>query len=164
MFSYLAHLSFFVQEANSMSWETSEPIVVPVDFSGISVRAVKTAIEMAADVDQIHVVHVVPILDQIAPGNSAWSLPTDEDRRTAVQEHFSEFMTTHGFDKIRVVILDGRPGTEIPEYAAKVNAGLVIIPSHGYHGVKRLLLGSVAEQVIRHASCPVFVLRRTDAE
>jgi len=39
-----------------------------------------------------------------------------------------------------------------------------VIPSHGYHGVKRLFLGSVAERVLRHAPCRVLVLRRNDAD
>lgn len=38
---------------------------------------------------------------------------------------------------------------------------LIVIPSHGYHGAKRLLLGSVAERVLRHAPCSVLVLRQT---
>ena len=147
-----------------MSWETSAPIVVPIDFSGMSVKAVQTAQQMAMDPDQIHVVHVVPALDQIIPGHDAWALPTDEERRSAVKQHFAEFLSEHGFDRVREVILDGRPGSEIAEYASKIKAGLVVIPSHGYHGVKRLLLGSVAEQVVRHVDCPVFVLRRQDAE
>jgi nucleotide-binding universal stress UspA family protein len=147
-----------------MAWETSEPIVVPIDFSGMSVHAIKTAQQMAMDDDLIHVVHVVPVLDQILPGMQALALPTDDDRRDAVRQHFSEFLAEHGFENVRDIMLDGRPGSEISEYAARVHAGLIVIPSHGYHGVKRLLLGSVAEQVIRHAECPVFVLRRPDAE
>ena len=42
------------------------------------------------------------------------------------------------------------------------SAELIVMPSHGYHGVKRLILGSVAERVLRHASCPILVLRRSD--
>jgi nucleotide-binding universal stress UspA family protein len=56
------------------------------------------------------------------------------------------------------------PGTEIAEYADEIGADLIVIPSHGYHGVKRLLLGSVAERVIRAAHCSVLVLRRSDAD
>ena len=147
-----------------MAWETSKPVVVPVDFSGMSVEAIQTAQKMAASDDQIHVVHVVTAFDQIVPGDHSWSLPTDEERRDVVGQHFSRFLIEHGFDNMREIILDGRPGSEIADYAAKVNAGLIVIPSHGYDGIKRLLLGSVAEQVVRHAECPVFILRRQDAE
>lgn len=147
-----------------MAWETSAPVVVPIDFSGMSVEAIQTARSMVADDDQIHVVHVVPMLDQIIPGDHPWSLPTDEERRAAVRQHFSDFLASHGLNRVREIILDGRPGSEIADYATSVKAELIVIPSHGYDGFKRLLLGSVAEQVVRHADCPVFVLRRKDAE
>lgn len=146
-----------------MAWETTKPIIVPIDFSGMSVDAIGTACQMAASRDQIHVVHVVAQLDQIVVGSKT-SLPSDEDRRAAVCQHFSDFLSKHGFDGIREIILDGKPGTRISEYANEVHAGLVVISSHGYDGMKRLLLGSVAEDVTRLAECPVFILRRKDAE
>jgi nucleotide-binding universal stress UspA family protein len=55
-------------------------------------------------------------------------------------------------------------GPTIADYARDQEAELIIIPSHGYHGIKRLVLGSVAEGVIQHAKCSVLVLRRSDAE
>ena len=61
-------------------------------------------------------------------------------------------------------MLDGQPGTEIGRYVTEVGAELIVIPSHGYGGFKRLLLGSVAEQVVRSADCAVLILRRPDAE
>ena len=147
-----------------MAWETTKPIVVPIDFSGMSVDAIRTALSMAANPTQLHVVHVVPALDQITPGHTSWSLPSDEDRRTAVKAHFHEFLKEHGFGTVQETILDGRPGTEIAEYAKRIKADLIVLPSHGYSGIKRILLGSVAEQVVRYAECPVFVLRRPDSE
>ncbi|APZ93108.1 universal stress protein [Fuerstiella marisgermanici] len=147
-----------------MSWETTKPVIVPIDFSGMSVDAIKTALRLAADPKSVHVLHVVPVLDQIGAGMVGWALPTDEERNSSVQEHFREFLAEHGFTHLREIILQGQPGEEIAEYAAKVEAGVIVIPSHGYHGVKRLLLGSVAEKVVRLATCPVFILRRDDAE
>ena len=146
-----------------MAWETKKPIVVPIDFSGQSVDAIGTACEMATSRDQIHVVHVVAKLDQIVP-SAKLSLPSDEDRRAAVCQHFSEFLSKHGFEAVKEVVLDGQPGTQTAEYSMKIDEGLIVIPSHGYHGVKRLFLGSVAERVVRLAECPVFILRRLDAE
>ena len=63
-----------------MVWETSEPIVVPVDFSGMSVTAIATALRLAQDRNQIHVLHVVPVLDQIAPDMEHLAIPSDADR------------------------------------------------------------------------------------
>ena len=63
----------------------------------------------------------------------------------------------------RLTFTAGNPGLEIAEFAEEIGAALIVIPSHGYHGVKRWILGSVAERVIRHAKCSVLVLRRSDA-
>ena len=64
----------------------------------------------------------------------------------------------------RPAVLTGDAGIAVAEYATRVNADLIVVPSHGYHGLKRLLLGSTAERIIRHAHCSVLVLRRKDAE
>jgi nucleotide-binding universal stress UspA family protein len=69
-----------------------------------------------------------------------------------------------GFENLQQEVLFGDPGSQIVNFATNCNADLIVIPSHGYHGVKRLVLGSVAERVIRHAECSVLVLRRSDAE
>lgn len=53
----------------------------------------------------------------------------------------------------------GDPAEKIVALAAKVNADLVILGTHGRTGIKRLLLGSVAEKVVRLAGCPVLVVR-----
>lgn len=147
-----------------MAWETDGAVVVPIDFSGMSVPALHAALKLARHPEQIHVVHVVIAMDQIAPGAERLDLPSDEDRRAAVNSHFSSFLKENGVEGARQIVLDGRPGTAIPEYATRVDAKLIVVPSHGYHGMKRMLLGSVAEQIIRYAECPVFVLRRQDAE
>jgi nucleotide-binding universal stress UspA family protein len=54
----------------------------------------------------------------------------------------------------------GDPGHEIADCAAEIGADLVVISSHGRKGVKRLLIGSVAERVVRLSHCPVLVLRK----
>ena len=94
-----------------MAWEITQPIVVPIDFSGLSVDAVNRAAQIAANQNQIHVVHVVPKLDQIAPGSPEGGLPTDEDRRTTVIKHFREFLNKHGCHEAHCVVLDGEPET-----------------------------------------------------
>ena len=69
-----------------------------------------------------------------------------------------------GFEGVTVEVRFGNPGIEVAEFAEKTGADLIVLPSHGYHGVKRFVLGSVAERIIRHATCSVLVLRRSDAE
>jgi nucleotide-binding universal stress UspA family protein len=60
---------------------------------------------------------------------------------------------------IKVHVCHGDPGTEIAKHAEHIKADLVIISSHGRRGWKKLLIGSVAERVVRLAHCSVFVLK-----
>jgi nucleotide-binding universal stress UspA family protein len=78
--------------------------------------------------------------------------------------NLKEIVARLGAPSATVTVLAGDAGLETADYAKKVGADLIIVPSHGFHGMKRLLLGSTAERIIRHAHCSVLVLRRKDAE
>ncbi|HUG17734.1 MAG TPA: universal stress protein [Planctomycetaceae bacterium] len=138
-------------------------VVVPVDFSNNTESSVRQALELAAGEEKIHLVHVLFALDAVSPG-VVFGGVTDESRMNHINEKFAELKLRLDAPKIESEIRVGNPGLEIADYAAEIGADLIVIPSHGYHGVKRLVLGSVAERVIRHASCDVLVLRRSDAE
>ena len=58
----------------------------------------------------------------------------------------------------------GRPFHEIVEAAREGNADLIILATHGHTGLKHMLLGSTAENVVRHASCPVLIVREQEHE
>jgi nucleotide-binding universal stress UspA family protein len=146
-----------------MSWQPTQPIVVPVDFSGESSHAIDAAMEISGDPSQVHLVHVLFPLDNVSPG-VVWGGITDEGREKAIREEFDHLMLEKKLVGVNVVIRFGNPGLEVAEYAEEIGAELIVISSHGYHGVKRLIMGSVAERVIRHAKCSVLVLRRTDAD
>lgn len=146
-----------------MSWLPKKSVVVPIDFSGESKMAVETAVQLVNSPANVHVIHVMFPMDIVAPG-VVWGGIDDVDREKAVQEHAQQFLEESNLTGLTVLTRVGDPGTEIAEYAKSINADLIVIPSHGYHGIKRALLGSVAERVIRHAHCPVLVLRRSDAE
>lgn len=146
-----------------MSWDPEKPIVVPVDFSGESEQALAAAKTITPENSNLHLVHVLFPLDNASPG-VVWGGVSDEEREKAIREEFDELLEGKGLDAAKRIIRFGNPGLEISEYAEEVDAGLIIIPSHGYHGMKRFILGSVAERVIRHAKCSVLVLRRSDAD
>ena len=59
----------------------------------------------------------------------------------------------------RAVALEGRPAAEILEYARANEVGLILMTTHGRTGVRRALVGSVAEEILRHAPCPVLLRR-----
>jgi nucleotide-binding universal stress UspA family protein len=89
---------------------------------------------------------------------------SDESRTENINEHFDELKKLLGTPDLGTEVRVGNPGLQITEYAKELEADLIVIPSHGYHGFKRMVLGSVAERVIRLATCDVYVLRRNDAE
>jgi len=146
-----------------MSWQPQGPVVVPVDFSAESNRAVDMALNISGDPSHLYLVHVLFPLDAVSPG-VVWGNVTDEKRETAVREEFNKLLSEKPLPGAHTVIRFGNPGLEIAQFAEDVEAELIVIPSHGYHGMKRLVLGSVAERVLRHAQCDVLVLRRGDAD
>lgn len=146
-----------------MTWQPEKPIVVPVDFSGESEMAIEEARKISPDPANLHLVHVLFPLDTASPG-VVWGGVTDEKREDAIRQEFAKLLEGKGLNAAKTIIRFGNPGLEIAEYAEEIDAGLIVVPSHGYHGMKRLVLGSVAERIIRHANCSVLVLRRSDAD
>jgi len=146
-----------------MPWIPKQTVVVPVDFSPSSAPAVRTALDLAATASGVHVVHVITQLNPVLPigWGSAEAAQQLADRALL---HLQTFLASHDIDGVSISIEVGQPANRIVEYADEQNADLVVIPSHGYHGLKRALLGSVAEYVIRHANVPTLVLRCHDGE
>lgn len=146
-----------------MSWLPRKTIVVPVDFSPGSAAAIATGRDLVASPGDLHVVHVLIPLAHLSPEQVWGPLENDPSWDALAKRHLAEFVQKQGISGVKQEVLIGDPGFEVADYARKQSADLIVIPSHGYHGVKRALLGSVAERVIRHADCPVLVLRRPDA-
>ena len=146
-----------------MSILKHETVLVPVDFSEESQNALQAAVELAGDASKVHLIHVLPPLEAISPA-VVWGDLSDETRIDAVKTYSTKFLSDHGATGASIEVRVGSPGYEVTEYAKEIHADVIVISSHGYHGIKRMLLGSVAEAVIRHAHCAVYVLRRQDAE
>lgn len=60
--------------------------------------------------------------------------------------------------RVRFAVEYGSPASTIIGYASKIRADMIVLGSHGASDIRRLLVGSTAESVMRHASCPVLVL------
>ncbi len=146
-----------------MSWKPKTKVIVPIDFSDSAAAAIQAAIDAAESADCVHVVHVILDLEPVAP-YGYWAVEDLPTREQHAVQHLGQFLKDNNFEGVRPVVLTGDPGRAITHYADEQAADLIVIPSHGYHGFKRLLLGSTAERVIRHAHCDVLVLRRKDAE
>jgi len=142
-----------------MSYFQGKNILVPIDFSDSSLEAIKKAIEIAEGPATVTVVHVMVPLDLVSPGVLFGGL-TDEKRTDHVNKLAQEEFAKHQIDGVQFETLIGDPGIKIADYAKEKSMDLIVIPSHGYTGITRLALGSVAERVLRHAPCPTLVLRQ----
>jgi universal stress protein A len=138
-------------------------ILVPYDFSSYSSKALNYALQFAeqfnAEVVVLYVVEPLPILptDVIAapPDTTGDRIPAISSRMEALCR---EAGTPHRLS-VRALVITGTPYERIVETAKSQDADLIIIATHGYRGFKRFYMGSTTERVIRHAPCPVLVVR-----
>ncbi len=139
-------------------------IVFPTDFSEVSVSALPWAMKMADTLDAtIHCLYIVEepqIYSTLDMG--AVAIPTTGELVTGAESRMDAFAreqfanSPHGTEA-KVVV--GHAATEIVNYANDVKAELIVMTTHGYSGMKHVLLGSTTEDVLRHASCPVLSVR-----
>jgi nucleotide-binding universal stress UspA family protein len=144
-------------------------ILVPVDFSSASRHALQYACDLA-DVTgaSLHVVHVVDTLYQPG-GEMEMCMPAPREvveqlERTA-QSALDGLLTPDQKARYRAVAVrrTGNAAKEILEYVQSHDISLVVMSTHGRGGVARLMMGSVADKVIRAATCPVLTLREPTA-
>jgi nucleotide-binding universal stress UspA family protein len=135
-------------------------VVVPIDFSESSNAGIATALQLVAKPSDVHVVYVVLPSSTYSPAGEWAPLPPGEHLGDDAERRLADYAKEHDFDGVTLHVEFGDPGTAIADYAAKQRAGLIVIASHGYHGFKRLMLGSVTENLIRHCQCAILVLHR----
>jgi universal stress protein A len=134
-------------------------IVCPVDFDGEYGPALKLASEVAEiDHATIYLVHVsrVPNDAQDAP------VPIDQHPRwehEAEQKLEAIARANLAGATYQIVVRSGIADIDIVRIAAELHAELIVMATHGRAGVMHFLMGSLAEKVIREASCPVLIVR-----
>src|ERR1051325_3762545 len=141
-------------------------ILLPTDFSDCARHAVPVAAEFArllgARVVCLHVVE--PVVQPVGWTPLAEPLPSAElggQLEESAARDLPAFSKSAEFDGVEVedVIARGEPAAEIVRAAEEHGVGLIVISSHGRTGLGRILFGSTAESVVRHARCPVLVVK-----
>jgi nucleotide-binding universal stress UspA family protein len=141
-------------------------ILLATDGSEEGQRATQAAIELSRDTSsQLHVVYVLPTPAQLT-GHHLYS---DEIRESLIggaereAERFlkdqAERIESDGGKVSETHLRSGDPDKEILRTAESLGVGLIVIGSRGLGAVSRALMGSVSDSVVRHAHCPVFVVR-----
>ena len=140
-------------------------ILVPIDFSDCAKKALRYAIPLAKDYEAaLTLLYVVPT-HHGEYGDIDYAILEAEMRAGSEKE-----LSTLAVDEVRgevpadTLVRTGSPGLEIIEVAKSLSADLIVISTHGRTGLKHVLLGSIAEAVVRRAPCPVLVVREREHE
>jgi universal stress protein A len=144
-------------------------ILVPIDFSDHSKKALQYAIPFAeqfkTSIDLLYVVEPAIYPADFSFGQVGFPAVEDELRQRGAEELEGLIKREIGARvKARSSVRTGKAAYEIEQYAREESIDLIIIATHGHSGVEHVLFGSTAEKVVRHAPCPVLVVRLTEKE
>jgi nucleotide-binding universal stress UspA family protein len=136
-------------------------ILVPVDFSKQTGLALGYAHELAdtfgASLDLLHVVEVPTYPDFYVPFSAALeTTAVRQDARDRLEALAHSLRPAH---EVETHVKVGRTAIEVTDFAENGGHDLIVLPSHGYSGLERVLLGSVAEGVLRRTPCPVLTVK-----
>lgn len=141
-------------------------ILVPSDFSECSDEAVQYGLELAHRFGaSLHLLHVVADPAAQPWGAEAFSMPVlevVEAWQKQAEERLQAAVPDADRDRVTVVSVVATPCAEILAYAAAHAVDLIVMGTHGRSGISHLLLGSIAERVVRRAPCPVLTVRRPE--
>ncbi|MEP0773740.1 MAG: universal stress protein [Acidobacteriota bacterium] len=146
-----------------------ERILVPIDFSGASETALATARDLAvqwtASLDLLHVIEETVMPAFYAAGVTSL-LQLHPEIRTRCQAEMQRRLAQLADASLTVAthVREGRAAQEIVAFAEERESDLIVLATASRSGVERLLLGSVAEKVVRLAPCPVLVVRARQAQ
>ena len=148
------------------SWPQLRRILLPTDFSGCASYAMPYAAAIArATKAKIICVHVVePIVPTVGYTGLAEPLPiadVSEQLEDSAERELPKLAESEEYAGLEIeeVIVHGDPAAEIVRVADERKVDLIVISSHGRTGLGRIIFGSTAEAVVRHAGCPVLVVK-----
>jgi nucleotide-binding universal stress UspA family protein len=146
-------------------------IIVCVDGSPLSLEAAAAGIDLVRPVDVVTLVTVVDAVDMSLADDASGlagptaTIPELEAKRSAAQaggnEILAEAKAALARDDIETRLLEGRAAEQLCALASELSARAIVIGSRGRGGMRRALLGSVSDHVVRNAPCPVVVVGDT---
>ena len=141
-------------------------VLVPVDFSAASLQTLDYAVKLGRPFKaELVVLFVVEPIYAVTPGDlygatAELTALIDEQRRAGKEQlRKLEERIQKRYPKARCVLQTGRAHQAIVDSARRLKADLIVMATHGRTGISHLLMGSVAEKVVRMAACPVLTLR-----
>ncbi len=139
-------------------------ILLPTDFSDYSAAATKYACELAMKFDaELHLLHSLETHLDSTPGfGMGLALPTYiKESRDAAEKALAGVLDPKWLTSRTVIqaVVEGSPKVQIIHYARKHDIDLIVISTHGRTGLAHVIMGSVAETIVRTAPCPVLTVR-----
>lgn len=148
--------------------KTIDRIVTPIDFSSNSGVIAESAAYMAGTFGaSLHLVFIVQNFEDYSGFFvPQMTMPTLEDELfEGAEKKMKDFCEQHnpafqklGVANVKSTILAGDVGERIVEYAKENEADMIIMGTHGYKGLEKVMFGSVADKVVRSALCPVLTI------
>ena len=138
-------------------------ILCPLDLSKTSDHVVQHAVQFGrwyrAPITALHICNpiVIPSTDFTVVGAPTVPILTDDDINE-IRQKVQTLFDSAGSSPLDVIVESGHPAKRIVEIAAALPAGLIVMGTHGATGFQHLILGSVAEKVLRQATCPVLTV------
>ncbi|HQX52515.1 MAG TPA: universal stress protein [Planctomycetaceae bacterium] len=143
-----------------------DKILVPTDFSDFSQPAVQYGCALAARFGaELHLLHVVPDPAMLVPEAAAFSVESMQAQSETMVKDAEATLKKYpldGWENEKPVVRAVRVGAafmEIIDYAREQEMDLVVIGTHGRSGLMHVLMGSVAERIVRKAPCPVLTVK-----
>jgi universal stress protein A len=139
-------------------------ILVALDFSEYSTQALQYAADLARRYDaKLELVTVFDVNIYAMPDGIPMFAPGQFEQLTAelkrLLEDAKRDALAAGALQVETHLIEGNPSQAILRFASEAPVDLIVLGTHGRTGVKHWLLGSVAERVVQHAACPVFVAK-----
>lgn len=137
-------------------------ILHPTDFSAPSDSALRLACSLARDYGaRLVLLHVVE--PPVYYGELGMTVPLPSDFHESLHRRLSKLVPTDSGVNVETVLIEGSAPREILHVAQEQRVDLIVLGTHGRTGVARVLLGSVAESVIRHSDIPVLTVKTPSA-
>ena len=145
-------------------------ILVATDGSEEAKLAITTAADLAkATNSELHIAYVFPTAVQRPFPNPILARPADEMERELEEamgqaqsflDREVEQVKGEGVSVADTHLVRGQPDREVVHLSEDIDAGLIVMGSRGLGGMRRALMGSVSDSVVRHAHCPVLIVRQ----
>lgn len=138
----------------------AKKILFPTDFSSCSDAGLEHATTLARESGAtLLIVHVAEPPAAYGGGEMYYGVPEPDTK--ALAKMLEAVVPTDPSVRYEHRLLSGDPANEVVELAKEENVDLIVIGTHGRTGLRRLLMGSVAEAIVRRANCPVFTFKQS---